>query len=78
MHADVERLAVLVLHLAHRQVCEILVELQTFLPAVLVDLLFEIAVAIQQRHRHERQCEITRGFAVVAAQDTETAGVVRE
>ncbi len=43
-----------------------------------VDDLREIALPVQQPHRHEGQAKITGGLAVVASQDTQAAGVDRQ
>ena len=61
-----------------RQMREVLVQLDALLPAVFVDLLAEVAVPVEQREGDERQVEIARRFAVVAGENAEAAGVVRE
>ena len=55
---------------------KVLVQINRFLPAFLVDLLFEIAVAIEQSDRDKVQIQIARRFAMIARKNSETAGVV--
>jgi hypothetical protein len=62
---------------ADRQVVKILVQVNCCLNAVLIDLLPEIAVAIEQTNRHKIQIEIARRFAMIAGQNAEAAGVIR-
>ena len=57
---------------------EILVEADGVLHAVLVDLLFEIAVPVEQADRDEIQIEIAGGFAMIAGENPEAAGVIRD
>ena len=59
------------------QVIKILVQINRCLNAVLIDLLPEIAVAIEQTNRDEIQIEIARRFAMIAGQNAEAAGVIR-
>ena len=59
-----------------RQMIKILVEADRFLPTILVDLLPEITVPVEQRHRAEVQIEVTCRFAVIAGKNTETAGII--
>src|SRR3954451_2743248 len=59
------------------QVVKILVQVDRRLNAVLIDLLPEIAVAIEQTNRNKIQIEIARRFAMVAGQNPEAAGVIR-
>ena len=56
---------------------KILVQINRRLNAVLIDLLPEIAVSIEQTNRNEIQIKIARRFAMVAGQNAETAGVIR-
>ena len=63
---------------ADRQVIEILVEVNRCLHAVLVDLLSEIAVPVEQTNRNEIQIKIACRFAMVAGQDPESTGVIRD
>ncbi len=65
-------------HFADRQVMEILIQADGLLGAVAIDLLFEIAVAIEQADGDEIQIEIARRFAMVAGENAEAAGVVRD
>src|SRR6476620_3067976 len=62
---------------AYRQVVKILVQVNRCLNAVLIDLLPEIAVAIKQTYRNKIQIKIARRFAMVAGQNAEAAGVIR-
>ena len=48
---------------------EILIEIDRFLNAVLIDLLPEIAVPIKQANRDEVKVKIACRFAVVAGED---------
>ena len=64
-------------HFADRQVIKILVQINRRLNAVLVDLLPEIAVAIEETNRNKIQIKIARRFAMVAGQNAEAAGVIR-
>jgi hypothetical protein len=58
-------------------VVKILVQVNCCLNAVLIDLLPEIAVAIEQTNRNKIQIKIARRFAMVAGQNAEAAGVIR-
>ena len=66
------------LHFANRQMMKILIEVDRVLHAVLVDLLPEITVTIKQTDRDEVQIEIAGRFAMVARQNAETAGIIRD
>src|SRR5262249_40360811 len=57
---------------------KVLIQINGGLNAVLIDLLPEIAVSIEQTHRDEIEIEVARGFAVVAGEDSEAAGVIRD
>src|SRR5205823_7308055 len=57
---------------------KILIEINGFLTAFLIDLLPEIAVPIQQTNRNEIQIEIASRFAMVASEDAQAAGVIRD
>src|SRR6266480_2156576 len=57
---------------------KILIEINGFLTAFLIDLLPEIAVPIQQTNCNEIQIEITGRFAMVASEDAQAAGVIRD
>ena len=48
------------------------------LAALAVDRLHEVALAVEQAHRDERQLEVARRLAVVAREDAEAAGVDRQ
>ena len=65
------------LGLHQRQMIEILVKADRFLPAILVDLLLEVTVPVEKRDRAEVQIEVTCRFAVIAGKNTETAGIIR-
>ena len=65
-------------YLTNRQVIEILIKVDRLLKAVFVDLLPEIAVAIKETNRNKIQVKIAGRFAVVAGQDAEAAGVIRD
>jgi hypothetical protein len=49
---------------------KILVQTHRFLPSVSVDLLFEIAVAVQQRHSAKVQIEVTGRLTVISGKYT--------
>ena len=76
-HAHLEGLAVLH-HRGDGQVAEIGVGVGRVLVALAVDRLLEIALAIEQAHRDERQRHVARGLAVVAREDAEAARVDRQ
>ena len=67
-----------VAYLTNRQVIEILIKVDRLLKAVFVDLLPEIAMAIEETNRNKIQVKIAGRFAVVAGQDAEAAGVIRD
>ena len=56
---------------------KILVQTDGVLHAVLVDLLFEVAVPVEQSDRDEIQVEIAGRFAMIAGENAEAAGVIR-
>ena len=58
MRTEMSRLLSPLPHFADRQVMEVLVQADRLLDAVLVDLLFEIAVPIEQSDRDKVQVEI--------------------
>src|SRR6478672_2476518 len=59
------------------QVIKILVQINRRLNAVLIDLLPEIAVSVEQTNCNEIQIKIARRFAMIAGQNAETAGIIR-
>ena len=63
---DDQRLAFGIDGFKQGEVGKVLVELDAFLPAVLVDLLAEVAVPVEQRERHKGQIQIAGRLAVVA------------
>ena len=65
-------------HLTDGQMVKVLVQVDRFLPAFLVDLLFEIAVAIEQTDRDKIQIKIARRFAMIAGKNSKPAGVIRD
>ena len=71
-----QKLRVVAVHFANRQVMKILVEADRLLHAVLVDLLPEIAVPIKQTDRDEVQIEIAGRFAMIAGENAEAAGII--
>ena len=56
---------------------KILVQINRRLNAVLIDLLPEIAVSIEQTNRNEIQIKIARRFEMIAGQNAEAAGLIR-
>ena len=73
-----EQIAVAAPHFLDRQVMEILVEADGVLDAFLVDLLFEVAVPVEQSDRDEIQIEIAGGLAMIPRENAEAAGVIRD
>ena len=71
-HGDDERL-VGDAHFRHRQMVEVLVETDALLPAVFVDLLFEIAVPVEEGDGDEVDAQVARRLAMVAGEDAEAA-----
>ena len=57
---------------------EILIEVDRFLHAFLVDLLLEITMPVKQTDGDEVEIEIARRFAMVARQNAQTAGIIRD
>src|SRR5439155_1501154 len=76
-HRDA-RLGIASPYLADRQMIKILIEINGFLTAFLIDLLAEIGVPIQQTNRNEIQIEITGRCAMVASEDAKAAGVIAD
>ena len=72
-----EQIAVAAPHFLDRQVVEVLVQADGVLNAFLVDLLFEVAVPVEQSDRDEIQIEIAGGLAMVPGQNAEAARVIR-
>jgi hypothetical protein len=58
-------------------VIKILVPINCRLNAILIDLLPEIAVAIEETNRNKIQIKVARRFAMIAGQNAEAAGVIR-
>ena len=63
---------------ASRQPVEIGIDVARFLAALVVDRLHEIALPVEQSESDEWEVEVARGLAVVAREDAEAAGVVRD
>ncbi len=59
----------------YRQVAEIRIGVSGMLVALAVYLLLEIALAVEQPHRDERNVQIARRLAMVPGQDAEPSGV---
>jgi hypothetical protein len=76
-HRDVEIRPVLPAHGRDRQVVEIRIEILGALGALAIYGLDEVALLVEQPHRHERQLAVARRLAVVAGEDAEPAGVDR-
>ena len=51
---------------AEREMVKVLVQIDRFLPTILVDQLLEIAVTVEQSDRDKVQVEIARRLAVIA------------
>src|SRR3954469_19840304 len=62
---------------ADRQGGKILVQVNCCLNAVLIDLLPEVAMAIEETHRNKIQIKIARRFTMIAGQNAEAARVIR-
>ncbi len=77
LHRD-EQVRIACAHFADREVMKILIQTDRLLNAFLVDLLFEIAVPIEQADGDEIQVEIAGGFAMIAGENAETAGIIRD
>src|SRR5207253_6834413 len=73
-----KQIAIALSHFSNRQVMKILVQTAGVLDAILVDLLLEIAMPIKEPDRDEVQVEIARRFAMIARQNAEAAGVIRD
>ena len=57
---------------------KVLVEIDRLLNAILIDLLSEIPVPIEQTYCNEIQIKIAGRFAMVAGENAEAAGVIRD
>ena len=55
---------------------KILIETDGFLPAILIDLLLEIAVPVKQPNRDKVQIEVAGRLAMIAGKNSEAAGIV--
>src|SRR5579859_1591467 len=66
------------LHRLDRQVAELGIVIVGALAPLGIDRLDEVALAIEEAHRHERQLEVTRRLAMVSGEDAEAAGVERQ
>ena len=75
LHADGQRLAQRVDHTTQRQPCRIEVEVAVLLVAVGVDVLAEVAAAVEEAYGHEGQGHVGGGLAVVAGEHAEATGV---
>ena len=75
LHAHLERRPVAGAGATHRQLRRIEIRLGMLLVAIGVDLLAEVAPAIEEADAHERNRGIRCGLAVVAGQDAEAARV---
>ncbi len=79
---EMSRLLSPLAHFPDRQVMEILVQADGFLHAFLVDLLFEIAVPVEQSDRDEIQIEIAGRLAMIARRECRgrrsNSGSIRE
>ena len=69
--------AVVAADFADRQMMKILIETDGVLDPVLVDFLSEISVAIEQADGDKIEVEVAGGFAMVAGENAETAGIIR-
>ncbi len=78
LDAHLERRAVLTQDRQDRQVGEVVVGIDRVLHAFGVDGLREVALPVEQAHRHEGQRHVARGLAVVAGEDAEAARVDRQ
>src|SRR5207249_89960 len=76
-HGD-EQIVIALPDFTNRQVMKILVQADRVLDAVLVDLLLEIPVPIKEPDRDKIQVEIAGRFTMVAGENAEAAGIVRD
>src|SRR5437868_14902189 len=65
------------LHLTDRQMVKILVEIDRVLHPVLVDLLPEVAVAIEQTDSDKLEVKVAGRFAMIACEDAQAARIIR-
>ena len=72
-----EQIRIAAAHFADGKMVKILVEVDGLLRAFLVDLLFEISVTIEQADGDKVEIEIAGGFAVIARENAEAAGIIR-
>ncbi len=77
-HADLDPVAVFVPRRLDREIARIVFPVLRMLDAVTVDGLREIALPVEQSHGEETGVLVAGGFAIVARQDTQAAGVNRE
>ena len=62
----------------HRQLVDVGLEVLFVLPAVLVEALAEVALAVEEADADERDAEVGGALDVVAGEDAEAAGVDRQ
>ncbi len=77
-HGDLHRLPVRGPEQGQRQPVGVVGRVPLGLPAVGRQRLGEVPVPVQQAHADNRHAKVARGLQVVASQDAETAGVLRE
>src|SRR5207248_1052693 len=66
------------LHRVDRQIAELGIVIVGALAPLGIDRLDEVALAIEEAHRDERQLEIARRLAMISGEDAEAAGVERQ
>ena len=75
LQADLKRIACAVPDELHGKLGDIVLRVDGDLPAVLVDLLFKVAVAVEEADGHQRDIEIAGALQMVAGEHAETAGI---
>ena len=74
-HLDDERSSGRCRHQLHWHLVEVALRVELGLPAVRIQYLFEVPLAIEQPHADEWQSQIAGGFQVIACEDAEPARV---
>ncbi len=78
LDAHLERRAVRARDRQDGQVGEVAVGVDRVLQALGIDRLREVALAVEQAHRHERQRHVARGLAMISGEDAQPARVDRQ
>ena len=78
LNVDREGIALIIHQLCYWQVIEVILRVKLLLPAIGIEILAKIALAIEQADCYERQAEVAGCFEVIAREDAETAAVDRQ